>query len=113
MVIDVQLENNSFSGDNYRQNLTERPPTAHKSKAGTMQDIEINAPALAGACSAAVPSDKATKGWYRLFLRLFQRKSAPYVVSEYSPDYLLRDLGLMEGRPSRLPRGGHKLPDWR
>jgi hypothetical protein len=113
MVIDVQLENNSFSGHIYRQNLTELSPTAHKSKAGTMQNIEINAPALAGACTASGPSDKAATGWYRLFMRLFQRKPAPYVVSEHSPDYLLRDLGLMEGRTSRLPRGGHRLPDWR
>ncbi|MBJ6133156.1 hypothetical protein JAU75_09955 [Ochrobactrum sp. Q0168] len=78
-----------------------------------MQNIEMNAPALAGACAASGPTDKAASGWYRLFSRLFQRRPATYVVSEHSPDYLLRDLGLMEGRTSHLPRGRHKLPEWR
>jgi len=74
-----------------------------------MRDVEINSSAIAVAC----PEKSAFPGLRTWILGLFQRKHSPYVISEHSPEYLLRDVGIKEGRPSRFDRDGHKLPEWK
>jgi len=73
-----------------------------------MRDVEINSSAIASAC----PEKIASSGLLAWIARLFKRKQNPYVISEHSPEYLLRDVGIKEGRPSRFDRVGHKLPEW-
>lgn len=59
------------------------------------------------------PVNAGSTGWRELLARLFRRKSAHYAISEHSPQYLLRDVGIIEGRPPRFSRSRHKLPEWR
>ncbi|MFC7066519.1 hypothetical protein [Brucella rhizosphaerae] len=74
-----------------------------------MRDVEICSSAIAAAC----PEGTVFSGWRGWIARLFNRKQKHYVVSENSPEYLLRDIGLIEGRSSRLSRHRQKLPEWK
>jgi hypothetical protein len=73
-----------------------------------MRDVEINSSAIAVVC----PEKIASSGLRAWIARLFKRKPSHYVISENSPEYLLRDVGIKEGRPSCFDRAGHKLPEW-
>lgn len=73
-----------------------------------MRDVEIISSAIASACP-----EKGTATRFIIWITgMFKRKQKTYVISEHSPEYLLRDLGIKEGRPSRFTRDGHKLPEW-
>ncbi|MBB5703308.1 hypothetical protein FHS76_003208 [Ochrobactrum daejeonense] len=65
------------------------------------------------ACIAAPSVPAARPGPSAFFRRLFARRKARIVITEYSPEYLLRDIGLREGRRPHYSREGHKLPEWR
>lgn len=56
---------------------------------------------------------EADSGWSALFSRLFSRKRTHIVITEHSPEYLLRDIGIGDGRTQYYSRDGHKLPEWR
>lgn len=73
-----------------------------------MRDVEINSSATAAAC----PEMRASFSWNEWIARIFMREPSHYVISEHSPEYLLRDVGIKEGRPSCFNRDGHKLPEW-
>ena len=73
-----------------------------------MRDVEINSSAIAVVC----PKKMAYSGLRAWIARLFKRKPSHYAISENSPEYLLRDVGIKEGRPSHFDRDGHKLPEW-
>jgi len=71
---------------------------------------------LDSACAAAtvLPAGHGPKsGWSTLFARLFSRKRTHLVITEHSPEYLLRDIGIGDGRTQYYSRDGHKLPEWR
>ncbi|MFQ0815305.1 hypothetical protein AVM02_02065 [Brucella anthropi] len=71
---------------------------------------------LDSACATATMSPtcpEAGNGWSVLFSRLFSRKRAHVVITEHSPEYLLRDIGIADGRTQYYSRDGHKLPEWR
>lgn len=74
-----------------------------------MRDVEINSSAIAAAC----PEKTASSSFGAWIRRLLKRKRNNHVLSEHSPEYLLRDVGLKEGRPSCFDRDGHKLPEWK
>jgi len=73
-----------------------------------MRDVEISSSAIASACPEKI-APFSLRAW---IARLFQCKPSPYIISEHSPEYLLRDVGIKQGRPSRFNRDGHKLPEW-
>lgn len=73
-----------------------------------MRDVEISSSAIAVAC----PEKSASFSLRKWIADLFRRKPSEYVINENSPEYLLRDVGIKEGRPSRFDRDGHKLPEW-
>lgn len=73
-----------------------------------MRDVEINSSTIDVAC----PEKNASSNWFVWIACLVKRKPTHYVISEHSPEYLLRDVGIKEGRPSRFDRDGHKLPEW-
>jgi len=64
-------------------------------------------------CVAAPPVSESRSGLGALIGRLFARRKARLVVTEYSPEYLLHDIGLRDGRRQYYSRDGHKLPEWR
>ncbi|WP_139973927.1 MULTISPECIES: hypothetical protein [Brucella/Ochrobactrum group] len=71
---------------------------------------------LGSACATATAptmNHRTEKGWRALFSRLFSRKSTHIVITEHSPEYLLRDIGIGDGRTQYYSRDGHKLPEWR
>ncbi len=73
-----------------------------------MRDVEISSSTIAVTCP-----EKRTFFDLRVWIgRLFRRKRHYHVISAYSPEYLLHDVGIKDGRPSRLDRGGHRLPEW-
>lgn len=74
-----------------------------------MRDVEINSSAIVG----AYPEKTASFGWRVWLASVFQRKQKHYVISEHSPEYLLRDIGFIEGRPSQLSHQKQKLPEWK
>jgi hypothetical protein len=74
-----------------------------------MRDVEISSSAIAVAC----PESTAFSGWRGWIARFFHRKKKHYVITENSPEYLLRDIGFKEGRPSRLSGHRQKLPEWK
>ncbi len=65
------------------------------------------------ACIAAPAASEKRLGLRAFFNHLFAHRKARIVITEYSPEYLLRDIGLREGRPQYYSREGHKLPEWR
>lgn len=70
---------------------------------------------LDSACTTATAptiSHGANSGWNALFSRLFSRKRTYTVITEHSPEYLLRDIGISDGRTRYYSRDGHKLPEW-
>jgi len=73
-----------------------------------MREVEINSSAIVSACPEKI-SPFSLRAW---IARLFKAKRTHYVISENSPEYLLRDVGIKEGRPSRFDRTGHKMPEW-
>lgn len=74
-----------------------------------MRNVEINSSAIAVVC----PEKIVASGLRAWIAHLFERKGKRGVLSEHAPDYLLHDVGIKDGRPSRFDRGGHKLPEWR
>ena len=75
---------------------------------------------LDSACTTATASPishTTESGWSALFSRLFSRLSSlrrtRVIINEYSPEYLLRDIGIGDGRTQYYSRDGHKLPEWR
>ncbi|ELT46803.1 hypothetical protein D584_22961 [Brucella intermedia M86] len=71
---------------------------------------------LDSACTTATASaiSHATEsGWSALFSRLFSFRRTRVTINEYSPEYLLRDIGIGDGRTQYYSRDGHKLPEWR
>ncbi|MEJ5080804.1 hypothetical protein [Ochrobactrum sp. MYb379] len=73
-----------------------------------MRDVEISSSAIVSACPEKI-TPFSLRAW---IARFFRAKPSPYIISEHSPEYLLRDVGIKEGRPSRFNRDGHKLPEW-
>ncbi|MFD1198598.1 hypothetical protein ACFQ3K_09800 [Brucella gallinifaecis] len=73
-----------------------------------MRDVEMHSSAVTVAC----PEKKPSSGLRAWITRLFRRKRHHYVLSKYSPEYLLHDVGIKDGRPTRYDGGGHKLPEW-
>lgn len=65
------------------------------------------------ACIAAPSAPAGRSGLGAFLSRFFARRKARIVITEYSPEYLLRDIGLREGRRPHYSREGHKLPEWR
>ncbi|MCH4542662.1 hypothetical protein DK867_21130 [Ochrobactrum sp. POC9] len=71
---------------------------------------------LDSACTtvtAPAMSHATNSGWSALFSRLFSRKRTYAVITEHSPEYLLRDIGISDGRTQYYSRDGHRLPEWR
>ncbi|MBR7653821.1 hypothetical protein HED50_17925 [Ochrobactrum oryzae] len=71
---------------------------------------------LGSACTTATAPavcHEAGNSWSTLFSRLFSRKRTYIVITEHSPEYLLRDIGIGDGRTQYYSRDGHKLPEWR
>ncbi|KAB2676964.1 hypothetical protein F9K85_09195 [Brucella tritici] len=71
---------------------------------------------LDSACTTATAptvSHGSESGWSALFSRLFSRKRTHIVITEHSPEYILRDIGIGDGRAQYYSRDGHKLPEWR
>lgn len=73
-----------------------------------MRDVEISSSAIAAACPKKI-APFSLRAW---IARLFKTKRTHYVISENSPEYLLRDVGIKEGRRSRFDHVGHKMPEW-
>jgi hypothetical protein len=71
---------------------------------------------LDSACTTATAptvNHGSESGWSALFFRLFSRKRTHIVITEHSPEYILRDIGIGDGRTQYYSRDGHKLPEWR
>lgn len=73
-----------------------------------MRDVEISSSTIAAAC----PEKTTPLSLRKWIAHLFKRKRKYYVINEHSPEYLLHDVGIKEGRPTRFARDGHKLPEW-
>lgn len=73
-----------------------------------MRDVDISSPTIA----FAYPEKIASSGLRFWLARLFKRKPSHYVISENSPEYLLYDVGIKDGRSPRFDRNGYKLPEW-